>query len=158
MYFKINTTGCGEKKGLVEVRFDCYLSPLDYGYADHHVTVPVISEAYPGKVNEMGSPVDQKDYDLWISSLPTITRDNPFCCHFRCFEPDVTDEQIVKAGKEILVMSYTNHLMGDLRANANPKVNFTTNIVKIQASLSRVENVKTADFAEIAAIYSKERV
>jgi hypothetical protein len=31
MYYKINPTGCTERNGLVQVRFDCYLDPLDPG-------------------------------------------------------------------------------------------------------------------------------
>lgn len=30
-YVKINPTGCAERKGLVQVRFDCYLEPTDAG-------------------------------------------------------------------------------------------------------------------------------
>jgi hypothetical protein len=60
MYFKINKTGISEYKGLVDVSFDCYLEPADAGYSEHHVTVPVIpAEGYPGKVDAMGSPVDE---------------------------------------------------------------------------------------------------
>lgn len=150
MHYKINATGCGERKGLVEIRFDCFLDKKDPGYAEHHVTVPIYpKEGYPGKVDEMGMPLEQGTYDLWVSTLPTETRDNPFCCHFRCFEPDVTDEEIKKAGEEILAMVYENHRKDDLKANKNLPVNFTTNIVKIQASLSRVEAIKQSDFTAV---------
>jgi hypothetical protein len=149
MYFKINKTGVSEYKGLVEVRFDCYLDPLDPGYAEHHVTVPVITEPYPGKVDEMGSPADQAAYKKWLASFPTVTRDNPFCCHFRCFEPDVTDADLVKAGAEILKMAGANHQKGDLKKNTNPKVTFTTNLSKITASLNRVEAIKATDFSKV---------
>ena len=150
MYYKINPTGCTERNGLVQVRFDCYLDPLDPGYAEHHVTVPVITEPYPGKVDAEGIPKDQKDFDKWIASLPTETRDNPFCCHFRCFEPDVTDTDLVKAGDEILKMAYDNNKVGTLYKNTNPKVEFTTNIVKIQASLSRANSIKATDFTKVS--------
>lgn len=155
MYFKINNTGCGEKKGLVEVRFDCYLDPADVGYAEHHVTVPVISGSYTGKVDATGVPADMADYQKWIDSFPTITRDNPFCCHFRCFEPDVTDNDLIAAGKEILQMAFDNNKTNTLYKNTNPKVTFTTNIVKIQASLSRVESIKQTDFTAVKAVESK---
>jgi len=151
-YVKINPTGCNERNGLVQVRFDCYLEPTDVGYTEHHVTVPVIpKEGYLGKVDEMGAPVDMADYDRWIASLPTETRDNPFCCHFRCFEPDITDEGIGKAGEEILAMAKANHTKGELSKNVNPPVKYSTNIVKIQASLSRVNSIKNSDFAKISA-------
>jgi hypothetical protein len=29
MFFKVNITGCQERKGLVEVRYDCYLDPTE---------------------------------------------------------------------------------------------------------------------------------
>ena len=151
MYFKINPTGCTERKGLVQVRFDCYLDPADAGYAEHHVTVPVIPpEGYTGKVDEMGSPVDMAAYNKWLSSLPTETRDNPFCCHFRCFEPDVTGVDLVKAGDEILKMAGQNLQKGDLKKNVNPPVTFTTNLSKITASLNRVEEIKITDFSKVS--------
>ena len=157
MYFKVNPTGCSERKGLVEVRFDCYLDPTDPGYAEHHVTVPVISGDYPGKVDEMGVPAGMDDYQKWLDSFPTETRDNPFCCHFRCFEPDVTDADLLKAGDEILKMAFDNNKVGTLQKNTNPKVTFTTNITKIQASLSRVETIKQTDFTATKAVESKVR-
>lgn len=150
-YYKINSTGCNERNGLVQVRFDCYFEPTDPGYAEHHVTVPIIpAEGYLGKVDEMGSPVDTADYDKWIASLPTVTRDNPFCCHFRCFEPDITDADILKAGESILAMAKANYAKGELTKNVNPPAKFSTNIVKIQASLNRVEAVKATDFTKVS--------
>lgn len=150
-YFKINSTGCAERNGLVQVRFDCYLDPKDTGYAEYRVTVPVIpKEGYLGKVNDMGAPADMADYDKWIASLPTETRDNPFCCHFRCFEPDITDADILKAGESILAMAEANHAKGELSKNVNPPAKFSTNIVKIQASLNRVEAVKATDFTKVS--------
>lgn len=150
-YFKINKTGADERKGLVQVRFDCYLSRDDEGNEEHYVTVPDLTDAvYEGKLDGEGMPVDQKDFEAWIASLPTITRNNPFCCHFRCFEPDVTDEGLLKAGDEILAMSMKNWETRELRKNANPAVTFTTNIVKIQASLTRAETIKQTDFVTVA--------
>ncbi len=74
-YIKINPTGCAERKGLVQVRFDCYFEPTDPGYAEYHVTVPVVPvEGYPGKVDKMGSPVDIADYDKWLAARPQGTR------------------------------------------------------------------------------------
>lgn len=151
MYFKINPTGCGEYKGLVEVRFDCYLSREDPGNEEHYVTVPIFpAEGYPGKVDAFGHPVNLKDWETWVKSLPTETRNNPFCCHFRCFEPDVTDAQILAAGDEILAMAFANHQAGDLRKNKNAPVEFSTNVVKIVASQNRAESIKTADYTKLA--------
>lgn len=150
-YYKINPTGCNERNGLVQIRFDCYLDPKDPGYAEHHVTVPIIpKEGYPGKVNDMGAPADMADYDKWIASLPTETRDNPFCCHFRCFEPDITDADILKEGESILSMVKANYAKGKLAKNSNPPVQFTTSLVKIQASLNRVDSIKATDFTKVS--------
>lgn len=150
-YFKINPTGCAERKGLVQVRFDCYFNEKDTGYSEYHVTVPIIPKGgYPGKIDEMGSPVDIVDYDKWIASLPTETRDNPFCCHLRCFEPDITDADLLKEGEAILSMAKANHAKGELAKNSNPQVQFTTNLVKIQASLNRVEAVKATNFTKVS--------
>lgn len=150
-YVKINPTGCNERKGLVQVRFDCYLEPTDAGYSEYHVTVPVVpAEGYPGKVDDMGTPVDTADYDKWIASLPTVTRDNPFCCHFRCFEPDIEDADLLKEGESILSMSKANHAKGTLSKNTNPPVQFTTSLVKIQASLNRVDSIKATDFTKVS--------
>lgn len=150
-YYKINPTGCAERNGLVQTRFDCYFNPGDPGYAEYHVTVPIIpKEGYPGKVDEMGSPADMEDYEKWLASLPTETKDNPFCCHFRCFEPDITDADLIKDGDSILSMALVNHAKGTLSKNANPPVQFTTSLVKIQASLNRVEAVKATDFTKVS--------
>ena len=150
MYFKINKTGVSEYKGLVEVRFDCYLDPTDEGYSYHHVTVPIISGSYTGKVDATGMPEDMVEYQKWIDSFPTETRDNPFCCHFRCFEPDITDADLVKAGDEILKMAGDNNKAGTLYKNTNPKVTFTTSLSKITASLNRAETIKATDFTAVS--------
>jgi hypothetical protein len=157
-YYKINPTGCNERNGLVQVRFDCYLDEKDPGYAEHRVTVPIIpKEGYLGKVNDMGAPADMEDYEKWLASLPTETKDNPFCCHFRYFEPDITDADLLKAGESILAMAKVNHTKGTLSKNSNPPVVFTTNLVKIQASLSRVDSVKATDFSKVSVLDRKVR-
>ena len=101
MYYKI--TKIGDEKyssmGMVEIMVAFYLEEGDDGYdkyiAEHLVTIPVIPEkGYEGKVDEMGSPVDQDDYNNWIKFLPTIQQLNPFCNHSIQFEADQlpTDE------------------------------------------------------------------
>ena len=51
MYFKVNHSGCGECKGLCEVRYDLFLDPKDYNYQEHYVTVPVFPpNGYLGEV------------------------------------------------------------------------------------------------------------
>ena len=68
-YCKINKTGCCERKGNLQVRFDFFLEKDDPRYEDCHILVPDLSSStYTGKVDISGNPVDQKDYDLWLSS------------------------------------------------------------------------------------------
>jgi len=125
MYFKVNPTGCNERKGLVEVRYDLYLDPTDYGYPEHYVQVPVMPEGgYPGKVDAMVAPVDQEDYAKWFAGLERAWQNNPFCCHFCQFEPEVTDEEILFVGELALDMAYKNWQAGDLHKNKNEPVQF----------------------------------
>ena len=153
MYFKINPSGCGERKGLCEVRYDLYLDLGDYNYIEHHVTVPVFPpEGYPGAKDETGFPLDIEDYKAWVSTLLTVTRDNPFCCHFFQHEPTVTDEEILAKGEEVLIMAYQNWQKNDLRLNKNPKVNFSTEAQQKADSAIRAEEIKITDFAKIETV------
>lgn len=120
MFYKINLTGCQEHKGLCEVRYDLYLDPTDEGYSEHYVSVPVYPEGgYPGKVGEMGQPIDMEDYTAWVKSLPTVMQHNPFCCHFVQFEPTVTDEEILFVGELALDMGIRNWATRELSKNKN---------------------------------------
>lgn len=123
MYFKINKTGCQENKGLIEIRYDCYLSRTDAGNEEHYVTIPdYTGTKYEGKVDETGAPIDLKDYDAWVQGLPTITQNNPFVCHFRQFPETVTDEEILQRGEEILDMAMRNWQTRELHKNTNTPV------------------------------------
>lgn len=123
MYFKVNVTGCGERRGLCEVRYDLYLDPDDHGYSEHYVQVPMIPEGgYMGKMDNMGVPVDQVDYDKWLAALPRVWQNNPFCCHFCQFESTVTDEEILYVGELALDMAFNNWKTGDLHKNKNQPV------------------------------------
>lgn len=156
-YFKINKTGCGERRGLVEIRYDCYLSRDDKGNEEHYVTVPDFTDAkYEGKVDEWGDPIDMEDYKKWVSSLPTITRNNPFCCHFVQASPLITDEEIVAIGEEVLKMVFANHQVGDLRKNTNKNL-IVSKEENLAGSVLRVEEIKTTDFTTIASMDSKIR-
>lgn len=150
-YFKINPTGCGERKGLVEVRYDCYLSRDDAGNEEHYVTVPDYTGAvYEGKMDEIGSPVDVDDYQKWASSLPTITRNNPFCCHFVQMQADITDELIVAIGEEVLKMAFANHQQGTLHDNYNEPLELSKEPDPLE-STARVASIKGTDYVAIEA-------
>jgi hypothetical protein len=147
MYFSVNHTGCNERKGLVEIRYDLYLDPSDHKYSEHHVQVPVIpAGGYTGKVDVMGQPLNQKDYDKWFATLPRVWQNNPFCCHFCQFEPDVTDEEILYVGELALDMAYKNWVKGNLHLNKNQPVSFSADSQKKAASQSRVASILSTDF------------
>lgn len=150
MFFKVNITGCGERKGLVQVRYDLYAEAGDgKAYTDHYVQVPVIPEnGYEGKVDEMGSPIDQKDYDLWLAGLPTVYQHNPFCCHFCQFEPTVTDAEIEYVGKLALDMHFKNY--PDLTLAKNEPVTFSTSPTKIAACETRVATIKATEWTAVS--------
>ena len=151
MFFKVNITGCSERKGLVEVRYDLYLDPTDERYSEHYVQVPVIpKEGYTGKVDEMGSPVDQADYDKWLAGLKMVYQHNPFCCHFCQFEPTVTDAEIEYVGKLALDMAYKNWVTGNLALNKNEPVKFSTSPTKIAACATRVATIKATEWTAVS--------
>jgi hypothetical protein len=151
MFFKVNTTGVSERKGLVEVRYDLYLDSTDERYSEHYVQVPVIpKEDYAGKVDKMGNPVDQDDYDKWLDGLERVYQHNPFCCHFCQFEPNVTDAEIEYVGKLALDMAYKNWVNNNLRANKNQPVTFSTNPKKIQACETRVATIKETAWSAVS--------
>ena len=151
-YFKINKTGCHERKGLVEIRYDCYLSRDDKGNEEHYVTVPDFDNnpPYGGKIIDWGGPIDLEDYIKWENSLPTITRNNPFCCHFVQVSPITTDEEIVAIGEEVLKMAFANHQEGDLSKNTNESLTVSKEENWI-GSVSRVEEIKDTDYVFVEA-------
>ena len=121
MYFKINTPQKDKytDMGMVNISASFYLEEGDEGWdkyqAEHHVTVPIIPEGgYKGKLGEDGRPDDQEDYDIWIKSLPTETRDNPFCNHAIQFEHDATEEEILWCFEWALAQTHLNYLYDDL--------------------------------------------
>jgi len=148
MYFKVNHSGCAERKGLCQVRYDLFLDPGDHNYSEHYVEVPVIPEGgYPGEVDKIdGSPIDQKDHDEWFSGLRKEWQNNPFCCHFVYHGPEVSDEEILKAGEDVLKMGYENHVKDSLYLNKNEPVAFSADSTKIQSCKDRVATIKTTDF------------
>jgi hypothetical protein len=148
MFYKINKTGCQEHKGLCEIRYDLYLDPADEGYSEHYVSVPVYPEGgYPGKVGEMGQPLDPEDYKKWYDTLPTVMQHNPFCCHFCQFEPTVTDEEILFVGELALDMAGKNWTTRELSKNKNIPVSFSRNDAEKKSTCeARMVTVHSTDF------------
>jgi hypothetical protein len=151
MFFKVNTTGVSERKGLVEVRYDLYLDSTDERYSEHYVQVPVIpKEGYTGKVDEMGSPVDQADYKKWLDGLKRVYQHNPFCCHFCQFEPTVTDAEIEYVGKLALDMKYKDWVAGNLARSKNEPVTFSTDATQKAACATRVATIKATEWTAVS--------
>jgi hypothetical protein len=151
MFFKVNTTGVSERKGLVEVRYDLYLDATDERYSEHYVQVPVIpKEGYTGKVDEMGSPVDQDDYKKWLDGLKKVYQHNPFCCHFCQFEPTVTDAEIEYVGKLALDMKYKDWVVGSLSRTKNEPVTWSIDSTKKAACATRVATIKATEWTAVS--------
>jgi hypothetical protein len=151
MFFKVNTTGVSERKGLVQVRYDLYLDPTDERYSEHYVQVPVIpKEGYTGKVDEILGPIDMDDYNKWLGGLERVWQHNPFCCHMVYFEPTVTDAEIEYVGKLALDMAYKNWVIGNLHLNKNLPVTFSTSPTKISACATRVATIKETAWTAVS--------
>jgi hypothetical protein len=129
MYYKI--TKVGEPKysdmGMVDVMASFYLEDKDEGYVnyikEHYVQLPVIPEGgYRGEVNEIGVPVDIKDYKTWVASLPTVQQLNPFCNHSIQFEHDVTEADIRYCFDLALATTHQNYLLDDLHCQKGGQV------------------------------------
>jgi hypothetical protein len=107
MYVKIEPSGCCERKGMVQIRLAMYLDLGDYGYDKRYLQLPVIpKDGYPGKVDARGNPINQKDFDIWLSSLPKVWRNTDFHNHFIQVEPTTTDEEIKEIAQAYLEESY----------------------------------------------------
>lgn len=150
MYSEINKSGCAERKGLVRIRFDFFLEPKDHNYSKTYAEVTIFpEEGYPGEVDGLGDPVDEKEYKDWRKNLPTIRQNNPFCCHFMYFEPEVTDEEILKSGQDSLKMAYGNWKKESLHLNINPIAFHSDNDEKIEKCKNRLKSILSVEFPKV---------
>lgn len=99
MYYKIEPTGCCERKGYVQIRYAFYLDEGDYGYENHFVDVPIIPKDFDFERKEEEVSAD-------IKKLPTKKQLNPFHNHFCYFPHDTTDKEIQEAGDKFLAEAY----------------------------------------------------
>ena len=126
MRFKIEPSGCCTRKGMVQVRYDFFLDPEDPGYET--VTVPVIPKGgYPGKVDELGMPEDEKAFKDWLAGLQTVTQVNPFHTHFAYFDPATSKEDILATGNKFMLEARGFKDKGEFPALKNRKVNWGKN-------------------------------
>ena len=147
MYFRVESSGCCERKGMVQVLYCFFLEPDDYGYEAHHVTVPDFTQGeYKGEVDKDGNPVDMTDYQKWVASLPTIERDNPFHNHICCFPSEISDQEIADKGKALLANAYAFWSRDEFPRlkNAATKWPVVTQAL-VTACESRVAEIKSAD-------------
>lgn len=103
MYFKVEPSGCCERKGMVQIRYDFYLHPGDYGHKERRVKAPIMPEGgYQGPLKDDGSPESAKHYVNWLESLPRMWIDTPFHSHFFYFHPDdATEDYIRDVGRQL---------------------------------------------------------
>ncbi len=146
-YVKIEPSGCCERNGMVQVRFCMHLDDKDYGYDKHHIQVPDFTGAeYKGKVDKDGNPVDFKDYQAWVDSLPKIWQNNPFHNHFIQVNPDTTETEIMDIAEAFLHEAYIKWAQDaklDLVNDALPFVKpaIVTSLIK-SACEAKVQSVK----------------
>ena len=141
-YYQIEKSGCVEHKGLCQVRADFFYDEKDKEYALTPVKI-YPDEGYPGKVDELGSPLDEKDYQTWEDSLPIEMLHLPFHTHFIYFEPTHTDEEI------LFCFEIAKQWLKNNQKMQNVKSVFDTSISLQYATKARIEEIKSADFAKV---------
>ncbi len=157
MYFKLNNPQKDKytDMGMLNVSASFYLEKGDEGWekyqAEHHVIAPIIPEdGYKGELNKNGIPVDRKDYDDWIKSLPTEERDNPFCTHAMQFEPDATEEEILWCFEWALALTHHNYMCDDLHCKKQTSakiVNQDIGYIKRRSDYRIPDKIKLAKIA-----------
>ena len=69
MHFKVEKTGCTERKGMVQIRYCLYLDPKDYGYDKQYVEVKDMTEERIAIGQQY-----QDEYLLWESQFDYILK------------------------------------------------------------------------------------
>jgi len=114
-YGVIEKSGCGEFKGKVKIRIDCFLTPESEYYSQYggayvvDTTSKEYLAGYKGELDKEGNPVNQKDYDIWWDSLPTVWQDNPFHSHFVYYDTTVLDDSIKAETARVTEYFYAFH-------------------------------------------------
>lgn len=144
-FFKIEKSGCIEHKGLCQVRADFYWDKEDPAYSLTECKI-YPEKGYEGKIDEMGAPVDVKDYQKWEDSLSTEMKHLPFHSHFVYFPDTVMDEEIL----------FCFELALDWRVKNQPVKNVKPvwDLSKSISSQARIDSVKAKDFSTVSEIYS----
>lgn len=172
MYFKVDKGegGVTEKEGRVCIKFMFYLDPGDYRYDEKYYEYPIdsyIKAGYPGKVDEFGNAIDQKDYDTWWDSLPTEMYHSEFHSHFVQVDPDITDEEILYLGEIACIMAkrkWDQHInLGDKKKtikNQPSKRIENPSLELITECEAKVEDIKSKNLEkhDIVDVFSKEQI
>ena len=146
MYYRIEPSGTlahqkyKKYDGLVQIRYDFFLEPEDYGYEKMYLYLPIITKPYPGKVDENGNYIDKDDYDGWLDSLPHEWVSTYFRSRLIRVLPSITDKEIQELGEAYLQASYV-HWAGDETIFQNPP-DVKPKVPNITYCLLRAEQVK----------------
>jgi len=90
-----------DRHGNLDIDIAMYLDKKDYGYEVHYVDVPVFDGAkYKGETDKLGIPVNQDEYQAWVSKLPKVKQLNPFHTHRLHFDPSLVTEDKIKASMD----------------------------------------------------------
>ena len=136
MRVKFNPTGTHVHKDFLKVRLDFDPDITDKTYQLHHVYMPVYpKEGYTGKVDEFGTPIDQKAYDTWVESLPHIWQLNPCLCAFFTIDEMLSKDDlmgfmeqrltpdVVKTIDDVLVLPDSAHYISPLMRDRSKLTN-----------------------------------
>jgi hypothetical protein len=103
MQIKFEPSGTSVHKDQLKIRLDLFPDVGEKSYTQNYVNVPVIPVGgYPGKVDAMGQPVNQKQYDTWLAGLPRIWQLNPCLSVFVGVDANVTKTLLSEYVNDIL--------------------------------------------------------
>lgn len=130
---RLEKSGTILHKGIIQLRFDLTLEDGAPRYNEYHTwdidyTSPQFLAGYPGKLDEYGSPVNYADYEKWLDTLPHTWIDRPFHCVLVNVDNDITEAEITKIGKDILLKVYDHWLNLNTTRGITPVLNYAINV------------------------------
>ena len=110
-----------EKLDTISETYIKYINSLPVNEIDEHI-IPDDLETQQEYIDFQEAQTLHKE---WYDKLPLKWQNNPFCCHFCFFEPNVNDEEILWVGEISLAMQYKNwSVHKDLSISINQPVEF----------------------------------
>lgn len=144
--------------GKLKIRLDFYPHEGTKAYEQQYIYYPIEPiPPYPGKVDEFGNPVDQKEYDAWWDSLPREWRLNPALCLFVKVDSTTTitdletylsttfTPEMMATIDDVIVLEDSAHLISPLLRDKN--IIDEAYSVGDKETIIDDTNVKFADFA-----------